>query len=172
MENSKIKTRSELRTLVAEHQHCGRKVVFTNGCFDLIHVGHIRYLQQARQQGDVLIVAINSDASVRKIKGPHRPVLCESERGRILAAFQMVDYVTVFDEVDPWQIISELRPDILVKGGDYQINEIVGHDLVLKAGGQVLAVPLVPRVSTSGVIQTILARYESPDTPRDGAQSS
>jgi rfaE bifunctional protein nucleotidyltransferase chain/domain len=161
VENSKIKTRKELRTIVAQHQECGRKVVFTNGCFDLIHIGHIRYLREARQQGDVLIVAINSDASVRKIKGPQRPILGETERSRILEAFEVVDYITVFEEVDPWQIINDLKPDVLVKGGDYEINEIVGHDLVLETGGRVLSVPLVPGASTSKVIQTILDRYET-----------
>jgi D-beta-D-heptose 7-phosphate kinase/D-beta-D-heptose 1-phosphate adenosyltransferase len=117
----------------------------------------------------VLIVAINSDDSVRSIKGPNRPILGERERSRILAAFHMVDYVTIFDEIDPWQIISELRPDILVKGGDYQIGEIVGHDLVLEGGGHVLNVPLVPGISTSGIIQKILARYESPGLSRSKA---
>ena len=172
MEHSKIKARNELGAIVAEHQRCGRKVVFTNGCFDLIHIGHIRYLQEARQQGDVLIVAINSDDSVRKIKGPNRPILGESERSRILAAFYMVDYVTMFDEIDPWRIISELQPDILVKGGDYHIDEIVGHDLVLKSGGHVLNVPLVPGISTSVIIQKILARYQSPSLSRAKAQDS
>lgn len=167
MENSKIRNRGELRSIIAEHKRNGRKIIFTNGCFDLIHIGHVRYLQEARQHGDILIVAINSDDSVRKIKSPERPILGESERSRILAAFQMVDYVTVFDEVDPWHIISELRPDVLVKGGDYQIEEIVGHDLVQDAGGQVLSVPLVPGISTSGVIQTILRRYGDSSSVND-----
>jgi D-beta-D-heptose 7-phosphate kinase/D-beta-D-heptose 1-phosphate adenosyltransferase len=133
----------------------GLKLVLTNGCFDILHVGHVRYLQRARELGDALLVAINSDRSVRELKGPLRPIMNEAERAEMLAALSAVDYVTVFDDASPRALISKLLPDILVKGGDYQLNEIHGREEVEAAGGRVLSLPFIEGASTSSVIERI-----------------
>ncbi len=133
----------------------GRRLVFTNGCFDLLHVGHVRYLQQARALGDALVVAINSDASVRKLKGEGRPVMNEAERAEMLAALASVDYVTIFDDTSPRSLIAELLPDLLVKGGDYRQDEIHGREEVEAAGGRVLSLPFIEGASTSSIIEKI-----------------
>jgi D-beta-D-heptose 7-phosphate kinase/D-beta-D-heptose 1-phosphate adenosyltransferase len=135
----------------------GRRLVFTNGCFDLLHVGHVRYLAEARRLGDALLVAINSDASVRALKGAGRPILSESERAEILAALSSVDFVTVFDDESPRSLISEVLPDVLVKGGDYQLDEIHGREEVERAGGRVLSLPFVEGASTTGIIERVKA---------------
>jgi D-glycero-beta-D-manno-heptose 1-phosphate adenylyltransferase len=137
----------------------GRRVVFTNGCFDLLHPGHIRYLQEARRLGDALIVALNSDRSVRELKGEKRPILDQNERSEVMAALSCVDYVTIFDESTPREIIVALLPDVLVKGGDWDIDRIVGRDEVEAAGGKVLSLPFVEGCSTSDVIERIARRY-------------
>jgi D-beta-D-heptose 7-phosphate kinase/D-beta-D-heptose 1-phosphate adenosyltransferase len=137
----------------------GRRVVFTNGCFDLLHPGHIRYLQEARRLGDALIVALNSDRSVRELKGDKRPILDQNERSEVMAALGCVDYVTVFDESTPREIIAALLPDLLVKGGDWDIGRIVGRDEVEAAGGKVLSLPFVEGCSTSDVIERIVERF-------------
>ena len=129
------------------------RLVFTNGVFDLLHVGHVRYLAQARALGDALLVAINSDRSVRELKGPDRPVFDQDERAEILAALRDVDYVVVFDDVSPRSLIKRLLPDALVKGGDYQLDEIHGREEVEAAGGEVISLPFVPGASTSSLIQ-------------------
>lgn len=131
----------------------GSKVVFTNGVFDLLHVGHVRYLEQARTFGDVLIVAINSDRSVRELKGPGRPIINESERAEVLAALRTVDYVTVFDDLSPRSLITRLLPDVLVKGGDYGLDEIHGREEVEAAGGKVISLPFVEGSSTSSIVE-------------------
>ncbi|HEX5081400.1 MAG TPA: D-glycero-beta-D-manno-heptose 1-phosphate adenylyltransferase [Blastocatellia bacterium] len=137
----------------------GRRVVFTNGCFDLLHPGHIRYLQEARRLGDALIVALNSDRSVRELKGEKRPILDQNERSEVMAALGCVDYVTIFDEPTPHEIISALLPDVLVKGGDWGVDRIVGRDEVEAAGGKVLSLPFVDGCSTTDVIERIVQRY-------------
>ena len=131
----------------------GKRLVFTNGVFDLLHVGHVRYLRQARALGDVLMVAINSDRSVRELKGPERPVFDEAERAEILAALRDVDYVVVFDNISPRKTIKQLLPDVLVKGGDYQLEEIHGREEVEAAGGRVISLPFVPGASTTSLIR-------------------
>jgi len=131
----------------------GKRLVFTNGVFDLLHVGHVRYLAEARELGDALLVAINSDRTVRELKGPGRPVFDESERAEILAALRHVDYVTVFDDVSPRSLISKLLPDVLVKGGDYQLDEIHGREEVEAAGGKVISLPFVDGASTTALIE-------------------
>ena len=131
----------------------GRSLVFTNGVFDLMHVGHVRYLTQARALGDALVVAINSDRTVRALKGESRPVFNENERAEILAAFRVVDYVTIFDDVSPRSLIARLLPDVLVKGGDYQLGEIHGREEVEAAGGRVVSLPFVAGASTSAIIE-------------------
>lgn len=155
---SKLKTVSELAQLAAAHRRDGQRVVFTNGCFDLLHIGHTRYLQAARSLGDVLIVAINSDASVTALKGPERPLVPQDERAEVVAALACVDYVTIFDAPDPGAIIAAIQPDVLVKGGDWPIEKIVGREVVQTRGGRVVSIPLVPGASTTGLVRRILDR--------------
>ena len=150
-----ILDRGELLRVRAELRAARRRLVFTNGCFDILHVGHARYLAAARRLGDVLLVAVNSDRSVRALKGEGRPVTGEAERAEMLAALACVDFVTVFDEDSPRRIISELLPDVLVKGGDYAPDEIHGREEVERAGGRVLALPFVEGASTTGIIDRI-----------------
>ena len=141
---------------VKELQGAGRKVVFTNGCFDLLHVGHVRYLEAARALGDALIVGVNTDASVKRLgKGGDRPFTPEADRARVLAALACVDRVVLFGEDTPLALITLLAPDILVKGGDYRLDEIVGREVVLARGGRVVALPFVPGYSTTGLIDRI-----------------
>ncbi|HVF22187.1 MAG TPA: D-glycero-beta-D-manno-heptose 1-phosphate adenylyltransferase [Pyrinomonadaceae bacterium] len=131
----------------------GARLVFTNGVFDLLHVGHVRYLAQARELGDALVVAINSDRTVRELKGPDRPVFAQEERAEILAALRHVDYVVIFDDISPRTLIGKLLPDVLAKGGDYQIDEIHGREEVEAAGGKVIPLPFVPGASTTSVLE-------------------
>ena len=151
----KIKNLGELLEIVDVHRKEGKKIVFTNGCYDLIHIGHVRCFREGKKLGDFLIVAINSDRSVRSIKGPTRPVTPQDERAEILSALESVDYVTIFDQDDPLQIITSIKPDILVKGGDWNLDTIVGRDVVESYGGKVFALPLVPGVSTTQIIDTM-----------------
>ena len=153
--HSGILTLEQAIVRFAREKRNGRKIVFTNGCFDLLHPGHIRSLEQARALGDTLIVGLNSDASVRELKGPGRPVLPESERAEILAALESVDAVVVFNELTPREIISTLLPDVLVKGGDWAGDEIIGREEVEAAGGRVVSVPVVPGYSTSAILEKI-----------------
>src|SRR5918999_1668684 len=139
----------------------GKRLVFTNGCFDILHVGHIRYLTEARKLGDALVVAINSDRAVRELKGAGRPVMNEQERAEMLAALGAVDYVTIFDDISPRSLIAEVLPDVLVKGGDYKLDEIHGRDEVEAAGGRVLSLSFVEGASTSSIIERILRTVTS-----------
>jgi rfaE bifunctional protein nucleotidyltransferase chain/domain len=156
---NKIKTVAELRPLLDIRRAAGKLIVFTNGCFDLIHTGHTRYLAKARSLGDVLVVAVNSDDSVRAIKGENRPINTGADRMETLAALRSVDYVVLFHETDPHRIISELQPDVLVKGGDWPIDKIIGRDIVESRGGTVVSVGYIEGASTTGIIETILQKY-------------
>lgn len=140
-----------IQKLTAEREQ--KKVVFTNGCFDLLHVGHVRYLKEAKRLGDILVVALNTDASVKRLKGPERPVQLENDRAEILAALECVDYTCLFDEDTPEKIIKAIRPDVLVKGGDWKVEQIVGNDFVQSYGGQVLSLPFIQGRSTTTLIQ-------------------
>ena len=151
----KILDRNSLKEKVHSLRLEGKVVVFTNGCFDLLHVGHVRYLQKARKQGDCLLVAVNSDSSVRQIKGPPRPIIPEGQRAEVVAALACVDWVTIFDEPDPLILIKLLKPDALVKGSDWPEEKIVGASEVKEAGGKVVRVQLVPGISTTALIQKI-----------------
>jgi D-glycero-beta-D-manno-heptose 1-phosphate adenylyltransferase len=153
----KILTRAALLAERERLRVLGRRLVFTNGVFDLLHVGHVRYLTQARALGDALVVAINSDRTVRELKGPDRPVFVESERAEILAALRVVDYVTIFDDVSPRGLIAELLPDVLVKGGDYDLDQIHGREEVEAAGGNVISLPFVEGASTTTLIEKLTA---------------
>ncbi|MGH7139031.1 MAG: D-glycero-beta-D-manno-heptose 1-phosphate adenylyltransferase [Pirellulales bacterium] len=153
----KVLDLEQLAAEVAEHKQTGRKIVFTNGCFDLLHVGHVSYLAEARELGDVLIVAVNSDASVRRLKGPTRPVIGQRDRAMMLAALAAVDYVVVFDEPTPHRLLEKLRPDVLVKGGTYAPEDVVGHEVVTAYGGRVRVVGLVEGVSTTKIVTSLQA---------------
>lgn len=133
----------------------GQRVVFTNGCFDLVHRGHIIYLSQARDLGDILVVGLNSDVSVQRLKGPKRPIVDEQSRALMLAAFEFVDYVILFDEDTPYNLISAIRPNLLVKGGDYKEEDIVGHDVVTANGGKVVTLSFVDGFSTTRTVHKI-----------------
>ena len=159
----KIRGLKELVGIVRERRALGQRVVFTNGCFDLLHRGHTRLLQQARGLGDLLIVGLNSDASVRSLKGPSRPVLPQDERAELLSALASVDYVVIFEEADPGHTIAALQPDVLVKGADWAKEEVVGMDTVEGRGGRVVTIPLVEGSSTSGIIRRILEMGRSHD---------
>ena len=152
---TRLKASDELKTLTAAARTNGKIVVFTNGCFDLLHRGHIYLLREAKALGDLLVVAINSDQSVKAIKGPTRPILAETDRLELIASMEMVNYVLLFDEPDPYNIISILRPDILVKGGDWSTEEVVGGDLVQGNGGKVVVVPYLKGFSTTEIIAKI-----------------
>ena len=152
----KFFTQDALSQILQLQQQQGKKVVFTNGCFDLLHVGHVRYLQYARDLGDLLVIAVNSDQSVQSLnKGPGRPLTPFDQRMEMLAALTCVDYIVKFDESTPLQIIEILQPDVLVKGGDWTIDQIVGKDVVEKRGGTVTSIPLITDVSTSLIIERI-----------------
>ena len=151
----RVVSQDELILHVERARRNGMRVVFTNGCFDLLHPGHIRCLEQARSLGDLLVVAINSDASVRRMKGAGRPVVPQQERAEVLAAMAAVDYVTVFEEETPQKIIARVLPQVLVKGGDWGSDQIVGRAEVEAAGGRVVAIPLEPGYSTTGILERI-----------------
>jgi len=152
----KVIARDQLVPLLQAARDQGKRIVFTNGCFDLMHVGHTRYLQAARDLGDLLVVGVNSDESVRILnKAPDRPVVSESQRAEVVAALGSVDYVVLFNEPDPRNLIAALQPDVLVKGGDWAVERIVGREIVEARGGTVRTIPLVPGVSTTSIIQRI-----------------
>jgi len=154
--SNKITHRADLPELLAKQRARGKRIVFTNGCFDLMHIGHTRYLQATRGLGDLLVVGVNSDASVRALnKGAERPIVPEAQRAEVLAALACVDYVVLFDEPDPGRLIAELQPDVLVKGGDWAPDQIVGRETVEARGGFVTTIPLVPGVSTTALINKI-----------------
>jgi D-beta-D-heptose 7-phosphate kinase/D-beta-D-heptose 1-phosphate adenosyltransferase len=160
---SKITPRNELKATVDRLKREGKKVVFTNGCFDILHAGHTRYLREARKLGDALILALNSDSSVRSIKGPMRPIVPEAERAEVVASLDSVDYVTVFDELTPLELIEFLRPDVIVKGGDWAEKDIVGAETVRKWGGRVAIMPEIEGASTTNIIDKVLQVYRSAD---------
>jgi D-beta-D-heptose 7-phosphate kinase/D-beta-D-heptose 1-phosphate adenosyltransferase len=151
----KILDRNSLKAKVDWLRQSGKTVVFTNGCFDLLHVGHVRYLQEARKQGDCLVVAVNSDSSVEQIKGSGRPIVPDSQRAEVLAALGCVDWVTIFDELDPLILIKLLKPDVLVKGSDWPEEKIIGAPEVRGGGGKVLRIPLEAEISTSDIFKRI-----------------
>lgn len=144
---------SNISETVAFYRSANKKIVFTNGCFDLLHIGHVKYLQEARSLGDILIVGVNSDASVKKIKGPHRPIQNEQDRAEILASLKSVNHTILFSEDTPYNLISMIKPDVLVKGGDWPVSEIVGSDLVLSYKGQVQSLKFVDGRSTTAIIE-------------------
>lgn len=155
----KVKKRDDLRGIIQDLKAKGKRIIFTNGCFDLLHIGHVRYLEEAKSLGDILVVGVNSDASVRGLKGPNRPILPEEERAEILSGLACVDYVTIFDEPTPSNLISLLLPHVLVKGGDWTKEETVGWETVERTGGEVVILSFVEGSSSSQLIETILKRF-------------
>ncbi len=152
----KVLTSAQLTPLLDQARAMNKKIVFTNGCFDLMHVGHTRYLQAAKQLGDLLIVGVNSDESVRSLsKAPDRPIVGETQRAEVVAALGCVDFVVIFTEPDPMNLIKALQPDVLVKGGDWPIDRIIGREVVESRGGIVKTIPLIPGMSTTAIIQRI-----------------
>jgi D-beta-D-heptose 7-phosphate kinase/D-beta-D-heptose 1-phosphate adenosyltransferase len=156
---SKIKNRDVLTVIIEAEKAGGKRIVFTNGCFDLLHAGHVKYLQKARRLGDILVLGLNSDASVRRLKGPKRPLIDEEERAHILAALDCIDYVVIFDEDTPLELITALKPHILAKGGDYTADGVVGKEIVEAYGGRVELVSFVDGKSTTNIIERVLERY-------------
>jgi len=152
---AKYKSVDELSAISAQARKAGRVVVFTNGCFDLVHRGHIHLLRQAKALGDILIVGLNSDVSVKTIKGPDRPIMPEADRIELIAALEMVDYVVVYSEPDPYHIIAAIKPNVLVKGGDWSADKIIGADVVEQNGGRGAGVPYLPEFSTTQIIERI-----------------
>jgi D-glycero-beta-D-manno-heptose 1-phosphate adenylyltransferase len=159
----KIRTAEELEQVCSAAREHRLNVVFTNGCFDLLHVGHVRYLEAARSQGDLLVVGVNSDCSVRQIKGSLRPVIQQADRCELVAALHCVDYVCVFETPDPLPLIRLLQPNILVKGADWPLNKTIGAEEVQRAGGKVVHVELVPDASSTKIIERILERFQEKD---------
>lgn len=158
-EGNKIVTRSMASSAVRAAHQMGRRVAFTNGCFDILHAGHVRYLSAARASADMLLVGLNTDQSVQQIKGPRRPLNHEALRAEVLAGLACVDFVILFDEPDPMTLIESLKPDVLVKGADWPEDQIVGADVVKQRGGRVERIDLVSDISTSALIQIIRERY-------------
>jgi D-beta-D-heptose 7-phosphate kinase/D-beta-D-heptose 1-phosphate adenosyltransferase len=156
---NKILSRMELKVEIERLKEEGKRIIFTNGCFDILHAGHTRYLREAKKLGDTLVLAVNSDASVRSIKGERRPIVPEAERAEILASLDSVDYVTIFDELTPLALIEFLQPDILVKGGDWAEGDVVGADSVRKWGGRVALMPVLEGASTTNIIEKVLQVY-------------
>ena len=153
--SDKVKSLGELKAITASARSNGKIVVFTNGCFDLLHRGHVHLLREAKALGDLLIVAINSDTSVKSIKGPARPILPETDRLELIAAMEMVDYVVLFEEPDPYNTIAALRPKVLVKGADWTSEEIIGADIVRRDGGEIVVLPYLKGFSTTEIIEKV-----------------
>jgi rfaE bifunctional protein nucleotidyltransferase chain/domain len=156
---SKILKLSDLVKVIKSLREAGKQIVFTNGCFDILHVGHVRYLAAARSKGDALVLGLNSDASVKSIKPENRPIVSQDQRAEVLAGLACVDYITIFDEPDPLALIKTIRPDVLIKGADWKEAEIIGSDVVKSYGGKVVRIEFVPGISTSRIIQRILELY-------------
>jgi D-glycero-beta-D-manno-heptose 1-phosphate adenylyltransferase len=157
----KVMSRAQLVPILDRARAQKKRIVFTNGCFDLLHVGHTRYLQGAKSLGDILVVGVNSDGSVRSLnKSPDRPIVGEAQRAEVLAALDCVDYVVIFPEPDPLSLITALQPDVLVKGGDWAADAIVGRDVVERRGGTVRTIPLVPDISTTALVQRIRSQHQ------------
>ena len=155
----KILEREALRNKLEALRKKGKKIAFTNGCFDILHVGHVRYLREAKKTADVLVLALNSDSSVRSIKGEKRPLVTENERAEVLAALEFIDFITIFEESTPLELIKYLKPDILIKGGDWPEEKVVGREEVKKWGGRVAIIPEVEGKSTTSIVEKIKQIY-------------
>ena len=159
MSVEKIASYADIREIASAYRTLGRSIVFTNGCFDILHAGHVTYLEEAARQADILMIGLNSDRSITEIKGEKRPIINERHRARVLSALEFVDHVVLFDTPDPHELIEIIVPDVLVKGADWAEDEIVGADLVKAAGGRVERVRLLPEISTTQIIEKIVSLY-------------
>ncbi len=157
---SKLLSLDVLITEIKQLASLKKRIVFTNGCFDILHAGHVRYLEEAGALGDILIIGLNSDKSVHLIKGEKRPVITQDQRAEVLAGLGVVDFIVLFDDPDPLGVIKAVKPDILVKGGDWSEEDIIGADFVKARGGSVIRIPVVPDISTSGIIREIVKRFQ------------
>lgn len=155
----KICSRERLKKELARLRCEEKKIVFTNGCFDILHVGHTRYLKEAKKAGDILVLALNSDASVRAIKGEKRPIIPENERAELLASLEVIDFITIFSETTPLNLIEYLKPDVLVKGGDWAEENVMGRESVASWGGQVVIIPEIKGASTTNIVEKIIKIY-------------
>ena len=156
---NKILDRESLRAKLDGLRAQGKKIAFTNGCFDILHVGHVRYLREAKKTADILVLALNSDSSVRSIKGVKRPLVPEQERAEVLAALEFIDFVTIFDELTPLELITYLKPDFLIKGGDWPEEKVVGREEIKQWGGKVAIIPEVEGKSTTNIVEKIRKLY-------------
>ncbi|MDO9529298.1 MAG: D-glycero-beta-D-manno-heptose 1-phosphate adenylyltransferase [Syntrophales bacterium] len=156
---NKVYSREKLKKELDRHRTRGENVVFTNGCFDILHVGHTRYLREAKKLGDVLVLALNSDSSVRAIKGERRPLVPEDERADVVSSLESVDYVTIFNEHTPLELIEYLEPDIIVKGGDWSEEDVVGRESVKRRGGKVVIIPEIKGASTTNIIEKVRSAW-------------
>ena len=155
MSYDKIKTLSELTRILKKLKNKRKAVVFTNGCFDILHVGHVSYLEKARSTGDILIVGLNSDSSIRKLKGEKRPLVSQKNRARVLSALTSVDFIVIFSSLTPFNLIKAIKPDVLVKGGDWKVKDVIGSDIVKSYGGKVKSLPYIKGFSTKSLIKKI-----------------
>jgi rfaE bifunctional protein nucleotidyltransferase chain/domain len=155
----KIIEKNALKKKLGKLRKEGKIIAFTNGCFDILHVGHVRYLREAKKTADILVLALNSDSSVRAIKGDKRPLVCEGERAEILAALEFIDFVTIFEETTPLELIIDLKPDVLIKGGDWPEEKVVGREEIKKWGGRVAIIPEIPGKSTTNIVEKIKIMY-------------
>ena len=160
MSKQKIKTLEELKKIIEALKKQNKIIVTTNGVFDILHLGHIKYLQEAKKLGDILIIAINSDSSTKQLKGPERPINNQEVRAETLAALEFVDYITIFNETDPIKILSEIKPNVHVKGGDYKIGQIIEKDVVEKNNGKIVLIPEIRGYSTTDLINKVLSSYK------------
>ncbi|MCD6225078.1 MAG: D-glycero-beta-D-manno-heptose 1-phosphate adenylyltransferase [Deltaproteobacteria bacterium] len=151
----KIIKSEDISSKIQAFKKNGKRIVFTNGCFDILHAGHVRYLAAAGAEGDILVVGLNSDKSVKSIKGNKRPIISQDQRAEVLAALESVNYITIFNEPDPFKLICRIKPDVLVKGADWEEKDIIGADIVKKNGGRIVRVDIVQNISTSDIIQRI-----------------
>ena len=154
--SNKIIASNDLIRVLEKNRPSGKRIVFTNGCFDILHIGHVRYLEAARSEGEILVVGLNTDSSVRAIKGEKRPVISQEQRAEVLSSVCFVDYIVLFDEPDPLKLIQMIRPNVLVKGADWKETDIVGAEFVRANGGKVIRVPVVPGISTTRIIERII----------------
>ena len=156
---NKILDRNTLKNELDALGKKGKKIAFTNGCFDILHIGHVRYLREAKKTADILVLALNSDASVKKIKGEKRPLVPQNDRAEIMAALEFIDFVTIFDETTPLELINLLKPDVLIKGGDWAEDKVVGRDEIKKWGGKLTLIPEIKGKSTTSIVDKIRQLY-------------
>lgn len=159
MQNNKLVTAREIKDILRSESFEGKRIAFTNGCFDILHYGHVEYLRKSKKTCDILVVGLNSDISIRKIKGPKRPINPEKARAGVLSALELVDYIVLFDDETPLDLIASIKPDILIKGSDWEISEIAGSDIVISSGGEVKLIDFKHGYSTTSLIDRILERY-------------